>query len=176
MKRRRIAVWALVGLISLASVNSACIGPVIGPAEGEWGQNADYTGFDPRTLNRGGAADYTILVPLSKLFYGRVTARRFDSLATFEDPALREFFRSDSAFADYYAAFAEALARSHFESNRPTEVHLEAIDRTEPSRVRVRVRFVGENGLPLRWWSTQTVREDIWDFESGRWWITPGKV
>lgn len=176
MKRRRIAVWAFFGLVSLAGVNSACIGPVIGPVAEEWGQNADYTGFDPRSLNKGGAADYTILVPLSKLFYGRVTARRFDSLATFEDPALREFFRTDSAFADYYAAFAEALTRSNFESNRPTEVYLEAIDRTEPSRVRVRVRFIGENGLPLRWWSTQTVREDFWDFEGGRWWITPGKV
>ena len=172
MRSRQLLGWALFVLTVLGSGSLGCVGP---PAEG-WGNKASYHGFDPGTLNRGGEAYNTILVPLSQLYYDRITARRFESLETFEDPELREFFRRGTAFADYYAAFAEALTDAHFESNRPTAVHLESMDRTGPRRVRVRVRFRGENALPLRWWSTDAVREDVWDFDQGRWWITPGKV
>ena len=172
MKGRRTAAWGLVVVGCLALMGGGCAAD----REGAWGRTAFYEGFDPKTLNPGGAADYTILLPLAELFYHRVTARRFDSLATFEDPALRELFRSDEAFADYYAAFAEALTRANFESNRPTAVQLGSMVRTGPTRVRVTVRFWGENALPLRWWSTRTQREDVWDFQGGRWWILPGKV
>jgi len=165
----------LPGLLALCLLGSGILG-CAGPTKGAWGGEATYEGFSPNTLNRGGAADFTILVPLAKLFYERVEARRFDSLATFEDPALREFFRSEQAFADYYAAFAEALTQARFESNRPTAVRLESMARTGPATVRVRVRFRGENALPLRWWSTYASREDTWNFSQGRWWIVPGKV
>ena len=38
------------------------------------------------------------------------------------------------------------------------------------------VRFVGNNDLPLRWWSAALVRHDEWQWRDGRWWIVPGKV
>jgi hypothetical protein len=143
---------------------------------GQWGGRAKYVGFDPDTLNPGGAADYTVLLPLTAIFYERITARRFNSLATFEDPALREFFKSEAAFADYYAAFAEALERKNFESVRPTAVKLDRIERTGANTVTVHVTYRGENGLPLRWWSTHVSRQDQWEFSGGRWWVIPGKV
>lgn len=143
---------------------------------GDWGKNAQYEGFNPDSVNRGGAADFTILVPLSKIFYERVTARRFNSLATYEDPALREFFRSQEAFSDYYAAMAEALVRASFEYNRPTAVRLESMTRVGPNRVDIRVYFRGENAKPLRFWTTHLVRTDRWEFAAGRWWVVPGKV
>ncbi len=143
---------------------------------GEWGKHSKYEGFNPNSLNRGGAADFTILVPLSKIFYERVTARRFNSLATYEDPALREFFRSQEAFSDYYAALAEALVRANFEYNRPTAVRLDSMVRTGPNRVEIRVYFRGENAKPLRFWSTGLVRTDRWEFAAGRWWVVPGKI
>ena len=173
MRLGRAQTGAWIVLVGLALGAVSCVGPRSGAP---WGDSASFQGFDPQTLNPGGAADYTILLPLSHLFYGRITARRFDSLATFEDPALRELFHSEEAFADYYAAFAVALTRANFESNRPTAVDLESMARSGPSQVRVRVRFTGENALPLRWWSTHTVREDIWEFQDGRWWISPGRV
>jgi len=162
-----------VGVTALALV--ALLGGCAGRA-GEWGQGARFVGFDPQTRNPGGAADFTVLLPLSSIFYERITARRFNSLATYEDPALREFFRSQAAFSDYYAALAEALDDAHFESLRPTAVRLERIERTAPNAVTVEVTLRGENGLPLRWWSTSVVRRDQWEFESGRWWVIPGKV
>lgn len=143
---------------------------------GRWGARAQFVGFDPATVNPGGAADYTVLLPLSEIFYQRITARRFNSLATFEDPALREFFKTEAAFADYYAAFAEALENANFESVRPTAVRLVRIERSSPNAVTVFVRFRGENGLPLRWWSTHVSRQDQWEFSSGRWWVIPGKI
>jgi hypothetical protein len=144
--------------------------------DNRWGTRTKFIGFDPDTVNPGGPADFTVLLPLSEIFYERITARRFNSLATFEDPALREFFKTEAAFADYYAAFAEALERANFESIRPTAVRLDRIERTTPNAVTVYVTFRGENGLPLRWWSTHVKRQDQWEFSSGRWWVIPGKV
>ena len=161
----------LAALLACLLVAPACFG-----GAGVWGDGARFVGFDPATRNPGGSADFTVLLPLTAIFYERVTARRFNSLATFEDPALREFFKSEEAFADYYAAFAEALERANFESLRPTSVRLEGIDRTARNQVSVRIRFRGENGLPLRWWSTHVRRDDQWEFTAGRWWIIPGKL
>jgi hypothetical protein len=45
-----------------------------------------------------------------------------------------------------------------------------------PGRARVRFRLRGDNGLPLRFWSTSIEREDVWQREDGRWWIVPGKL
>lgn len=143
---------------------------------GEWGQHAYYEGFDPGSLNRGGGADFTVLVPIAQVFYERVNNRRFNSKATYDDPALREFFKSLEAFADYYASMSEVLERAHFESLRPTAVRLDEMKRIRANRVEVRVTFQGENGLPLRWWTTRVRRTDVWEFIGGRWWIIPGKV
>ncbi len=166
----RLRVAATAGLVALLLFGCALRG------YGEWGSRADFVGFDPDTVNPGGPADFTVLLPLSAIFYDRITARRFNSLATFEDPALREFFKTEAAFADYYAAFAEALEKANFESVRPTAVRLDRIERTGPNTVTVHVTYRGENGLPLRWWSTRASRQDQWEFSSGRWWVIPGKV
>lgn len=170
-RRARAAMaWALLLVVPLVCGGCAWRGP------GDWGEGARIEGFDPDTVNPGGPADFTVLLPLSKIFYERITARRFNSLATYEDPALREFFRSESAFSDYYAAFAEALDLAHFESLRPTDVRLDRIERTATNVVMIEVTFRGENGLPLRWWSTFVTRRDQWEFAGGRWWVVPGKI
>ena len=143
---------------------------------GEWGRWSVYEGFDPDSLNRGGGADFTVLVPISLVFYDRIANRRFNSKATFDDPALREFFKTVEAFADYYASLSESLERAHFESLRPTAVRLDGMNRIAANRVEVSVTFRGENGLPLRWWSSYVERTDVWEFIGGRWWIIPGKV
>jgi len=168
--RSRLGVVMMVGVASWLLLGCGVVG------YGQWGARAKYVGFDPATVNPGGAADYTVLLPLSEIFYQRITARRFNSLATFEDPALREFFKTEAAFADYYAAFAEALENANFESVRPTAVRLTRIERSSPNAVTVFVTFRGENGLPLRWWSTRVSRQDQWEFSSGRWWVIPGKI
>ena len=113
---------------------------------------------------------------LAIVFYERLTNRRVDSIATFKDPALREFFQSPEAFADYYADLVQALTAKHFEAKRPEKIELIGLEREGMGQVRLRLRFTGQNGLPLRFWKTSVVREDQWRRMGGRWWIIPGKV
>jgi hypothetical protein len=107
-------------------------------------------------------------------FYEGLTGRRFNSLTTFRDPALREFFESPESFSDYFADLAQDLAEAHFERNQPLVTSVEEFAVDAPGRARVRVRMGGANGLPLRFWSTSLTREDRWERRNGRWWIVPG--
>ena len=86
---------------------------------------------------------------LAQVFYTRISNRRFNSISTFHDPALREFFQSPEAFSDYYADLADALANANFEYNRPDAVSVEGMEPDGQDRVRMEVLFVGQNGKPL---------------------------
>ena len=113
---------------------------------------------------------------LSAVFYSLVINRRFDSIATYRNPALREFFQSDESFSDYYADLAQALTLAYFRANRAHSGQVRELIVDEPNRVRVEVEFAGENARPLRWWDVHLVREDQWQRKDGRWWIVPGKL
>ncbi len=116
------------------------------------------------------------LVPLSKIFYERITSRRFNSRATFEDPSMRQFFPSVAAYSDYYAALVDALDRGNIRHNRPTRVDLLGIDVSEEGTLMLSLRFTGRNDLPLRFWNTTLLRTDEWTWRDGRWFVVPGKV
>ncbi|MCG8591940.1 MAG: hypothetical protein MJE66_21810 [Proteobacteria bacterium] len=116
------------------------------------------------------------LVALAEIFYDRMSNRRFNTIASFQDPGLREFFRSTEAWSDYFADLSGELETARFEANRPTFVTIEGIALEEDAAATLRVKFTGENGRPLRWWSSNIVREDRWLYSEGRWWIIPGKV
>ena len=109
-------------------------------------------------------------------FYSRLARRRFNTLATFRDELLRDFFRSEISFSDYYADLAEALEDSHFEQNRPLRLDVVEFVVDGPGSARVNTRIEGENGLPLRFWETHLDRVDRWERVEGTWWIVPGKL
>ena len=108
-------------------------------------------------------------------FYARLALRRFNSLATYRDETLRGYFRTEAAFSDYYADLAAALEDAHFEQNRPVEMEVLEFALDAPGSARVRSRFVGRNGLPLRPGSVTLEREDQWERLEGHWWVIPGK-
>lgn len=107
-------------------------------------------------------------------FYERLTGSRFNSLSTFRDPNLREHFESEESFSDYFADLAQDLADAHFERAQPISAVVEEFSVDGPGQARVRTRIVGENGKPLRFWSTSLIRVDRWERRGGRWWIIPG--
>ncbi len=109
-------------------------------------------------------------------FYSRLARRRFNTLATFRDELLRDYFRSETAFSDYYADLAEELEVAHFEQNRPLGLDVVEFVVEGPGSARVTTRIVGKNGLPLRFWSTRLDRVDRWERVEGTWWIVPGKL
>jgi hypothetical protein len=109
-------------------------------------------------------------------FYSRLARRRFNTLATFRDELLRDFFRSEAAFSDYYADLAQAMEDAHFEQNRPLNLDVVEFVVEGPGSARVTTRIAGNNGLPLRFWGTQLDRVDRWERMEGTWWIVPGKL
>lgn len=168
-----------IGLVAMAATGCAR------PFPSEWGKGTEIVGLERRQAqgfwmtseaDAVEEARFDILVPLSQVFYERTTNRRVNSKATFDDPALREFFRDPAAFADYYANLVEAFDRAYFESHKPTAVKLVRIEKVAPKRVKIEVVFQGENRKPLRFWNTRVTRTDDWEYAGGRWWIIPGKV
>ena len=116
------------------------------------------------------------LESLVLVFYARVSNRRFNSISTFHDPALREFFQTPEAFADYYADFAQDLMLAHFDYNRPIAFEILGFEVAEPENARVEVLLRGANNQPLRFWGTSLTRTDRWRYVDGHWWIIPGKL
>ena len=138
-------------------------------------ERGEYEGAAPEIL--GEQSDGTsVVLRLARVFYVRLINRRFNSIATYHDPALRELFGSDEAFADYFAAMSEALTVAHFEALRPTSVELTRLEVPEPGVALVTVRMTGRNALPLRWWRVGLERTDRWLLSDGRWYIIPGKL
>jgi hypothetical protein len=109
-------------------------------------------------------------------FYERLSYRRVNTYATYQDRVLREYFQTPGAFDDYYADLAASLDEAHFEQNRPVGVEVAEFIFDAPGRARVKVRFVGEDGLPLRPGKTDALREDHWERRDGTWWIRPDKI
>ncbi|MAE97087.1 MAG: hypothetical protein CL910_20750 [Deltaproteobacteria bacterium] len=112
----------------------------------------------------------------AQTFYGRLAHRRFNDISTYRDEQLRDYFRSEAAFSDYYAGLAQALAEAHFERNRPLTLDVVEFRLAGPGEAEVVTRMVGENGLPLRRGNTDLERTDRWERLQGTWWIIPGKL
>ncbi len=109
-------------------------------------------------------------------FYRRLTQRRFNALGTFNDPVLRDYFRSLDLFFDYYADLAHTLAEAHFEKSRPNRVEIQEFVFEHVEAAQVRVRFRGDDRRPLRPGAVSVVRRDRWERIEGSWWIAPGKL
>jgi len=109
-------------------------------------------------------------------FYLRLAHRRFDTLETYNDFIMRDHFASLDLFFDYYADVAEDLAEARFDRSRPTGVEVLEFLFEDAKTAQVLVRFVGDDGRPLRPGSVELVRTDRWEFVDGTWWLRPGKV
>ena len=108
-------------------------------------------------------------------FYARLARRRFDSIETYQDELLRGFFRSEAAYADYYADLADALVEAHFEKNRPVSLEVIELRLEGPGRGHVHTQIIGEDGRPLRRGRVQLERTDRWERLEGVWRIAPGR-
>jgi hypothetical protein len=113
----------------------------------------------------------------AEAFYARLIQRRFNALETFNDPFLREHFRSVDRFFDYYASLATDLDDANFEKSRPNDVAVQEFVFASPTEARVMVLFTGKDDRPLRGaTNVELLRLDRWERSEERWWITPGKL
>jgi hypothetical protein len=109
-------------------------------------------------------------------FYRRLEGRRFNSIASFRDGGLREYFASEQSFVDYYADLADDLDTASFERSVPLATQVQEFLVDGPGRARVKIRITGEDGRPMRFWATSLQREDRWERREGRWQIRPGRL
>ena len=116
------------------------------------------------------------LISLSEIFYERISSRRFNSRASFEDPSMRQFFPTLASYSDYYAALVDDMDRANIRFNRPTEIELLGIEVNQSGSLQLSLRIVGRNDLPLRWWNATLLRADEWRWQDDRWWVVPGKI
>lgn len=130
----------------------------------------------PQGVQRVRDPELAALFERTALFYERLVGRRFNTLATYHDPKLTEFFTSPESYADYYADLTFAMRYSQFEQNTPTAAVMLELRIDQPGQAFVKVRIVGENALPLRWWESELLREDRWRRENGAWWVAPGRI
>ncbi len=112
----------------------------------------------------------------AQAFYGRLAQRRFNDITTYRDEQLRDYFRSESSFSDYYAGMAQSLTDANFERNRPLSLDVVEFRVSGPGEAEVVTRLVGEDGRPLRRGTTAVERTDRWERLQGTWWIIPGKL
>ena len=109
-------------------------------------------------------------------FYLRLAHRRFDTLETYNDFIMRDHFASLDLFFEYYADLSEDLVAANFERSRPTDVSVLEFLFEDSETAHVLVRFVGNDGRPLRPGTTQLVRTDRWEWPDGAWRVRPGKL
>ena len=109
-------------------------------------------------------------------FYSRLPLRRFNDRNTFMDSKLSAYFRTESAYADYYANMTGALRWARFRRLRPLSVEIVEVRAEGPGKAVVVTRMVGDNSRPLRWTDVELTREDKWERVGERWWISPGRI
>ena len=109
-------------------------------------------------------------------FYDRLEGRRFNSITTFRDAFLHEYFLDEEDFSNYYADLAHDLVEARVRRNLPLGAQIQEFLVDGPGSARVRVRIWGKNALPLRFWKVTVLREDRWERHEGRWWIQPGAL
>lgn len=173
---RAIGSWARVCLLLGAVVGLVLgVGACARPGVADWGAALPRDEKDLALAGLPEAAKRSFL-PLSQVFYDRITSRRFNSRATFDDPSVRQFFTTVAAYSDYYASLVDVLDRDHVRNNHPTRVELIELSATGDGILKLSLRFVGKNDLPLRWWTASVLRTDEWRWQDGRWWVVPGKV
>jgi hypothetical protein len=132
---------------------------------------------DPtKGLTQVQSAELTDFFAYAHGFYSRLPLRRFNDRNTFMDPKLGAYFRTESAYADYYANLTGALRFARFKRLRPLSVEILEVRGEGPGKAVVVWRMTGDNSRPLRWTDVELNREDKWERVGERWWISPGRI
>lgn len=166
----------LLALALVASLGTGCAA---------WRRTAAWFEPDPVKVARPDASQGVTELDSAELadffayahgFYSRLALRRFNDRNTFMDPKLGAYFRTESAYADYYANLTGTLRFARFKRLRPLSVEIVEVRAEGPGKAVVVTRMVGDNSRPLRWTDVELTREDKWERVGERWWISPGRI
>ena len=109
-------------------------------------------------------------------FYVVLENAPIDAVMTFENPALRSFFGSDSAYMDYYSSLANQVRRQNMLNTRPRKVIVNEFHFEGPDEALVEVTMSGPYQRRLWLWDIEVKRLDTWKRLDGIWLLTPDKL
>ena len=109
-------------------------------------------------------------------FYESLRNRRFNSILTYQDEYLREYFRDADDFDTYYADLTHSLQTAFISKTRPLNLKVQEFSQEEVGVAAVEILFIGDDSRALRPGETDFVRIDRWERHDGQWWLVPGKV
>ena len=109
-------------------------------------------------------------------FYSVFENTPIDAVMTFENPALRTFFGSESAYMDYYSSLANQVRRQNIMNTRPRKVIVSEFHFDGPDEAVVEVILTGPYQRRLWLWDIEVKRVDTWKRLDGVWLLTPDKL
>jgi hypothetical protein len=109
-------------------------------------------------------------------FYDMLEGVSLPALMTFENPKLRGYFSSASAYADYYSALATLARQNTLRDGQAQSVRIREFRFDGPEQAVVDVIVTGKHERELRFWDIDLERRDIWRRIDGVWVIVPEKL
>jgi hypothetical protein len=109
-------------------------------------------------------------------FYTMLEGVSLPALMTFENPKLRGYFSSASAYADYYSALATLARQNTLRDGQANSVKVREFRFDSAEQAVVDVIVTGKHERELRFWDIDLERSDIWRRIDGVWVIVPEKL
>ncbi|MGH9887358.1 MAG: hypothetical protein ACREBE_17650 [bacterium] len=109
-------------------------------------------------------------------FYAMLQGVSLPALMTFQNPKLRGYFSSASAYADYYSALATLAREYTLRDGQANSVRIKEFRFDGPEQAVVDVVVTGKHERELRFWDIDLERSDVWHRIDGVWVIVPEKL
>ena len=109
-------------------------------------------------------------------FYRALERVPLDVAMTFHDQRLREHFRDDDSFTDYYASLADQVRSASFRNGRTDRIEILSFRFESQELARVELSLLGRHQRGLRFWEISLPRTDTWRLREGAWVLSPERL
>lgn len=109
-------------------------------------------------------------------FYATLSEVPLDALVTYDNPDLRGYFASQSAFADYYSSLATKARDTTLRDGEARTVQIREFHFESPEEAVVELQFRGGHERRLLFWDVKIDRRDVWRRVDGVWLVFPEKL
>ncbi len=109
-------------------------------------------------------------------FYTSLAEIPLDALVTYDNKALRGYFQTPAAFADYYSALATEARRKTLRDGEAVSVKIREFHFESPEQAIVAYEVRGDHERELLFWDVKIDRRDVWRRVDGVWLVFPEKL
>jgi hypothetical protein len=109
-------------------------------------------------------------------FYDALSEVPLDAWVTYENKALRDYFQTPSAYADYYSALATEAREATLRDGFARTVKIREFRFEGPDQAVVEFELRGQHERQLLFWDVKIDRRDVWRRVEGIWLLFPEKL